>query len=134
MRSFGRESSLKQWARFALKCGLFLTDAKLWSALNDQLSDRVDDVGDSVRRTYARAADRFQDASDALHGHGHWAVPTASFLGGLGLGIGLGVLFAPAPGDEIRAAIRDRATEVRDRVADMSGGANRFRSTGTEGD
>ena len=133
MASFGRRTTAKQWARLALKAALFLTDAKLWSALNEQLQDRAEDVGDRVKRTYEDTADRLQDAGDALRGRTNWVVPVTSFLGGVGVGIGLGVLFAPVSGEEARAAIRDRATDVRNRVGDMAGGS-RFRSTGTEGD
>lgn len=134
MRSFGRPRTTKQWARFAMKWALFLTDAKLWSALNEQLRDRADDVSDVMRRGYENTSDRLQDAGDALRGRTNWVAPTVSFLGGVGLGIGVGMLFAPVSGEDARAAIRERAADMRNRVGEMTSNTGRFRSTGTEGD
>lgn len=40
-----------------------------------------------------------------------------NFLLGVGIGFGLGMLFAPAAGEETRKALRDRATEIGDKAA-----------------
>lgn len=136
MRIPGRRSGAAKWARFALKTGLLLTDAKLWSSINEQLRDHLDDAGDSVRRGYETTTDRLEDARDALRGENHWASHTMSFLGGMGLGVGLGLLFAPYSGEETRTAIRDRAADVKNMVGDVT--SARFGSgapaTGTHGD
>jgi hypothetical protein len=141
----------------AMKCGLLLTDPKLWANVEEQLSEhaddlgtlmkrrykdaagRVDDVGDAVRKTYEDAADRLKSVGDALRGRSHWAASTAAFIGGIGVGVGLGLLFAPVPGDEARAALRERAVDVSGRLGAVAN--SRFRSqsahspsTGTEGD
>jgi hypothetical protein len=138
MATFGRRSSAKQWARLAMKAGLFLTDAKLWSAINDQLKERADDVSDVVQRTYGETSNRLDSARAALRGETHWVAPIMTFLGGVGIGIGVGMLLAPVSGEEARNAIRDRATDVKNRVGDFATGASRFRpasaSTGTQGD
>jgi len=134
MRSIGRQSAAKQWARFAMKCALFLTDAKLWSALNDQLRDRAEDMGDVVRRRYEDTSDRLHDASDAFRGRTNWVSPTLSFIGGVGVGIGVGMLLAPVSGEEARAAIRDTAYDMKNKVNDMTGSGSRLRPTGTDGD
>ena len=135
MATFKRNSA-KQWARLAMKAGLFLTDAKLWSAISEQLRERADDVSDSVRRSYSETTDRIDNASMALRGQSHWFASTLTFLGGVGIGIGVGMLLAPMSGEEARATIRDRAQDMKDRVGDFTSGASRFRSqsTGTEGD
>jgi gas vesicle protein len=147
--AFRRESAAKHWARLALKTGLLLTDAKLWQAVNDQIRDHAEDIGDDVKRKYEDATDRLQNASDALRGTSNdWVAPLASFVGGIGIGIGLGILFAPNSGEETRAALRDRAADVtsgvKNKVGDFVSGSSRFRSrgvstenrpsTGTEGD
>jgi YtxH-like protein len=135
MGTFGRRSNAKQWARLAMKFGLALTDAKLWSALNDQVRDRAEDWGDHVRDKYNVASDRLDDARGALRGETDWATPIASFLGGIGVGVAVGMLFAPVSGEEARAAIRDRArdvsSKVNDKVNEMTGSSSRFQSTGT---
>jgi len=135
MATFKR-SSAKQWARLAMKAGLFLTDAKLWSAINEQLKERAEDVSDAVRSSYSETSDRVNNAGMALRGESHWFASTLTFLGGVGIGIGVGMLLAPMSGEEVRASIRDKAEDMKNRVGDYTSGASRFRSasTGTEGD
>ena len=138
MRGIGRESKAKQWARFALKCGLLLTDAKMWDAVNEQLRERSGDVKDVVKQEYEDTADRLHDAHKALRGGSDWLTSAASFLGGVGIGVGLGILFAPVSGEEARAALRDKAADVKNKVSDFTSGATRYGSprtaTGTDGD
>ena len=135
MPLLGRQSTLKNWARVALKCGLLLTDGKLWASINDQVGEHFDDAQDVVKKRYEDTSQRLQDARDALRGRNHWVAPAASFVGGVGLGLGLGILLAPARGEETRSMIRDKATDIKNRVSDMTAGGTSFRSsTGTEGD
>ena len=129
----------QDWARLAMKCGLLLTDAKLWSSLNDQFRDRMDDVNDSVSHTYADATTRLQNATDALRRRGSSRL--AYFCLGMGVGTGVALLFAPASGQETRDVIRDRAGNVKKKVSDAAATATtRFRqstgaqATGTQGD
>lgn len=139
MASFRRRSP-KQWARIAMKIGLFITDAKLWSAINHQLRERADDISDSVRGTFKETSSRWNDAHDGLYGHSHWVGHTVGFLSGLGVGVGLGMLLAPVSGEEARSVLRGKATDVRNKVTDFakgSSGTTQFRSTqstGTVGD
>jgi hypothetical protein len=132
MASFGRRRDAKQWARFAMKIGLFLTDAKLWSAINKQLRERTEDIRDSMRDRYEESTDRLDDARAALLGESHWFGSTLCFLGGVGIGVGLGMLLAPVSGEEARSVIRDRAANVKSKVADFakgSSGTSQFRSS-----
>lgn len=120
MRSYDKQGKMKQWARLALKCGLLLTDAKLWSQINDHLGERVDDVRGTVQDKYEEASDRLQAARNAMMGRSNnWIGPTASFVGGIGLGVGLGLLFAPASGEETRANLRHKATDLKDKVGNL---------------
>jgi gas vesicle protein len=114
MRTFSRRQNPKQWARLALKLGVLLTDPKVWSDVNDHLSDRIDDANDairdarhSVRQKYDEAADRLHDARRALRGDSNWAGSLASFVGGVALGVGVGMLLAPVSGEEARATLYD---------------------------
>jgi gas vesicle protein len=135
---FGRGARAKQWARFAMKIGLFLTDSKLWSAVNEQMKERASDLRDSMRASYKETSSRLEDAQDALHGRAHWLGHTTSFLGGIGIGIGLGMLLAPVSGEEARSAIRGKAADVKSKVSDFATGSTSYRSsstpTGTMGD
>jgi hypothetical protein len=131
MASFGRRRDAKQWARFAMKLGLFLSDAKLWSAINKQLRERTADITDSMRDRYEEAADRLDNAP-ALLGESHRLGSTLCFLGGVGIGVGLGMLLAPVSGEQARSVIRDRAANVKSKVADFakgSSGTSQFRSS-----
>lgn len=142
MRAFRRQGTATKWARLALKCGLLLTDAKMWASIREQLQDGADDLGDQVRRKYDDAADRLAKARDALEGRRHWMAPTVNFLGAVGIGMGLGILFAPASGEEARAAVRHKVVAIKNvaiknKVGDMAAGVARVRAhepTGTERD
>jgi hypothetical protein len=135
-----KRRNAKQWARFAMKIGLFVTDAKLWSAISDQLRERAEDIGESVRGGYKETSSRLDNAQAAMHGRTHWFGSTLGFLGGIGIGVGLGMLLAPVSGEEARSVIRGKATDVKNKVTDFaagSAGSTQFRSTqptGTTGD
>jgi hypothetical protein len=132
--------SAKQWARFAMKIGLFVTDAKLWSAVNEQLRERAEDISESMRGTYKETSSRLDNAQAALRGRTHWFGSTLGFLGGIGIGVGLGMLLAPVSGEEARSVIRGKASDVKNKVTDFASGTSgstQFRSTqptGTTGD
>jgi len=121
-----------------MKFGLLLTDAKMWDAVNEQLKERSDDVRGAMKEKYEDTTDRLREARNALQGRSDWVASTASFLGGVGIGVGLGILFAPVSGEEARAALRDKATDVKNKVSDFTSGATRYSSTtaatGTNGD
>jgi gas vesicle protein len=129
-----RENNAKKWARFALKAGLLLTDAKLWESVGEKLRDRASDVSDEARQRYEDTSDRLSDARDALSGRRDWVTPTVNFLGGVGIGVALGMLFAPVSGEEARSALRHKVVDIKDRVSDMASGASAYRPspTGTD--
>jgi len=139
MSESNRQDAIQKWARFALRCGLLLTDVKLWDSLRGELRDRVDDVSNEVRRRYADTSDRLDRAHDAFHGRRGWA-PAASFLGGVGVGVGIGLLLAPADGQQTRTVFRDKVVGLKNRVAERTTENAPFReatrpsSTGTDGD
>jgi gas vesicle protein len=128
MASFRQQNTAAKWARFALKCGLLLTDAKFWTSVNNQLRDRADDLGNEVKRRYDGAVDRAQDVQQAVRGRNHWLAPAMSFFGGVGLGVGLGVMLAPVSGAETRSALRSKVVNLKDRMGDMAS------ATGTRGE
>jgi gas vesicle protein len=133
MSALNRQGAIQKWARFALKCGLALTDAKLWETIGGQLRDRVDDVTDEVRQRYEDTSGRVVRARDAYQGRGNWVTPAASFVGGVGLGVGLALLLAPASGEETRSAIRDKVVDLKSRVRDMGSDLkSRVRDVGSD--
>jgi hypothetical protein len=141
MRNSGRMNTAKDWVRLAAKLGVLFTEPKVRSAIADRLKDRVDDVTDTVTSKYEDAVDRLESAAAALHGRSHWPSRVTGFLVGVGVGAGLGILLAPAPGSETRQAVRDKATDVKNKVVESAASATgkirrsvtNMPSTGTQG-
>lgn len=141
MRSFERQYTAKEWARLAMKFGLIATDAKVWSAVNKQLRQGANDVNDVIRRKFDETSDRLNSARVEIRTHSDWLARVTSLLAGIGIGMGVGMLLAPTGGDEMRAALRDKVTDVKNNVGDIAARTTRaarsstdFRSTGTIGD
>jgi len=115
-----RNGSARKWARAALKCGLLLTDTKLWTSIGEQLQERAADVSDQVHRRYEDTTSRLHEAHAALRGRSHWLTHTASLIGGIGIGVGLGMLFAPGSGEETRSVLHKRVVDIGNRVGDIA--------------
>lgn len=127
MTAFRRRPNKKNWARFALKLGLLATDASVLGALGRMLTER-NDAHETLRPRERLITD--------LHSHRGWS-HTSTLLLGFGIGVGVGMLFAPVSGEQARNAIREKATNVRERVTEVALWAGRNeppagrRSTGT---
>jgi hypothetical protein len=108
MTNMLRNRRTKDWARLAMRAGLLLTDAKLWSAIQNQMRDRADEMSDAINEKYRDASERFSNASDALRGQSQWP-SWGTFLIGVGIGTGIGYLVAPASFGRARTTFKDRA-------------------------
>jgi hypothetical protein len=138
MRGFGTRHKAKDWARLAMTFGLLVTDAKLWSAMNDQIHQQAADISDDMRRNHGP---NIEQLSFAQRRQGSdWLGRITSLFAGVGIGIGVGMLIAPSSGEEARATLRAKVSDVKNSVGDMaartsrSRAANEVRSTGTVGD
>ncbi len=99
----------------ALGAGLYALDslrhrlANNVGDLNDRAREHYGDFRDKMSDAYETASDRVGRASDVLRGEDHSGLgTTASLLIGAGIGFGLGMLFAPASGEETRSNIADK--------------------------
>ena len=114
-----------QWIRIALKCGLLVTDRRLWDAVGHLLREE-----DGRRRrsssAYENAPAHEELVSEARHRHSHAPI----LLGGIGIGVGVGILLAPTSGEKARSVIRKQAVAVKDTVADLAGWASQFGRAG----
>lgn len=108
MSNMLRNKRTKDWARLAMRAGLLLTDAKLWSAVQNQMRDRAEDITDAINEQYEDATSRLSNASDALQGRSQWP-RWGSFLLGVGIGTGVGILVAPRSIEKVREAFNQRA-------------------------
>lgn len=151
MRNSEMQNTVKDWVRLAAKLSLLFTEPKIRKAVGDQVksrvsnisdavSDKYGDVSDTVASKYEDAVDRLEAAADALQGKSHWPSHVTGFLLGVAVGAGVGILLAPASGEETRESFREKAVDVKNRVFDSaSSAANRMResvtsmpSTGTQ--
>jgi hypothetical protein len=108
MSNMLRNKRTKDWARLAMRAGLLLTDAQLWSAVQNQMRDRADEMNSAINEKYADASDRLSNASDALRGRSQWP-SWGSFLLGVGIGTGIGILVVPTSIEKVRNAWSERA-------------------------
>lgn len=141
MRAFRRRQTAKEWIRLGLKFGLLATDGRVWAAMNDRLREQADDVRAVIRRKYEESADQLASTRAASRPTRDWLARATNLLAGAGIGVGLGILLAPASGQETRAALRDKAAGVNSSLRDIAARATGVRSramgspsTGTRGD
>jgi hypothetical protein len=106
----------------------------LLGSLRDRLPENMDDIKGKVRDTYSTASDRVSRATAALRGDEESQIigKAVALVVGVGVGIGIGVLFAPARGEETRANIADKASDLGVRVQEYSG-KKPASATGTDG-
>jgi hypothetical protein len=109
----------KNWARFAMKCGLLATDASVWAAVRHFLSERSDDVQDAFRRT--------DNLAVSVRNQHRWS-HASTLITGIGIGVGIGILLAPVSGQRARGAIRDKAVDIKKKVTDVKEWAGRLGS------
>ena len=110
--------------RSLLKAGLCLLEESDRATAN--IRDRAEDVRDSAK-------DRIEDLTSrtrrALRSQQTpWLRDALGFAAGVGLGIGVGMLFAPANGQETRNSIADTFQDVGNRVRERFSEAERAAS------
>jgi hypothetical protein len=97
-----------------LGSGVYLLDS-----LRDRLSEGFDDISDRARDTYGEASRRASRATEVIRGEDHRGINTlAALLIRAGVGDGVGMLLAPASGEETRGTISNKVQEFGDRMRD----------------
>lgn len=114
---------MNKLVRSALKTALYMMELsdQASSDIRDRVSDQVDDVRDRAQRTYGVVSERVGNAARALRGENNGMARNAVlFASGVGAGLALGVIFAPASGQDTRNAIaqhfEDASAKMRDRI------------------
>jgi gas vesicle protein len=83
----------------------------------DRAVEQIDDLRDAAQRKYETAANRLARASRAIRGGDNNLLRSALFFAaGTGVGIGMGLILAPASGEETRGEIAGRVREIGDKV------------------
>jgi len=101
-----------------LGTGLYFLDP-----VRDRLADQIDSLSDRAKGAYGTASGRFRKASRAIIGEDRRGLgSTAALLVGVGVGVALGILFAPASGEQVRRSIAKSFQEFGGRVRGESHG------------
>jgi hypothetical protein len=101
--------------------------------VRDRAVDQMEDLRDAAQQKYQTAANRVARASRAIRGEDSNVLRGALyFAAGAGVGLGVGLILAPASGEETRSVIAGRVHEMGDKVRKQfsSEGAS---GTGTNG-
>ena len=97
--------NLNKLLKTALTTGLYFLEKsdKATAPIREQAGTQVDDVTDRTRQAILEPED-------------HAMCNAVSLAAGFGLGIALGMLFAPASGEDIRRSIMEKAQGAQARV------------------
>ena len=126
--------NMKKFLKVALGTSLFILDQsdRARKSVRERVGDQVDDLRDVAQDTFQAAADRVARASKALRKnddhHAIWTV--LRFAAGIGIGVVVGLLVAPANGEETRTKLAEKAQELGANVRQHFASAD-LRATGT---
>jgi hypothetical protein len=113
--------NIRKFVRVALKTGLYLLEQsdKATVAMRERVQDQIEDLTDRTREALGMQED-------------HTVRNVVSLAAGVGLGIGLGMLFAPASGQEMRSSIAGKVQDAGARFRERFSSEERA-ATGTTG-
>jgi uncharacterized protein YjbJ (UPF0337 family) len=118
-----RQRKENPWMNVLMGAGLYLLDTARdrWADQAAEVRSRAregyDNLRDKAKDTYETASDRVSRASDALRGEDHSGIKTAAaLLVGVAVGVGIGLLFAPASGEEVRENLAGKVQDFGGRV------------------
>ena len=111
-----------------LSTGLYLLDN-----LRERPPDNVENIKGRARETYDTASERLGRATDALRGKEDSQIlgKVGALLIGAAIGAGVGLLIAPASGEETRADIANKISDFGKKVPDR---VKPQTATGTHGE
>ena len=85
--------------------------------VRDRAADHAESVSDTAKDVYDTARGRARKISRAFTGEEPSGFGSAAaLLAGVGVGVALGILFAPASGEQIRRNIAEKAQEFGGRI------------------
>jgi len=102
-----------------LGVGLYLLERSddATKSARDRAAARMDDLRDAAQEKYETATERVRRASRAIRGEDNEVLRnTLFFAAGIGVGLGVGLILAPASGDETRSVIAGKVHDMGGRV------------------
>ncbi len=127
--------SMNDFLKLMLGTGLYLLEQSDQSTrkIRERAAGNLSDLRDLAQDKYETATDRVSKASRAIRGDDNRIVGNAlSLAAGVGIGLALGVIFAPASGEQTRSAIADKVHVFGDKVRQQFSSED-LDSTGTNG-
>ena len=110
---------MNKFLKLLLGTSLYLLEQSDGSTkkIRDRAADRFSDLRDVAQEKFETASDRVARATRAIRGEdSHVLNNTLRFLAGVGIGLGVGLILAPASGEETRSVIAGRVHEMSDKV------------------
>ncbi len=97
--------NLRKFVRVALKTGLYLLEQsdKATAGVRNRVKEEIEDLADRTREVVGASGD-------------HTLRNAISLAAGVGLGVAVGILCAPASGQETRSAISEKVQDAGARV------------------
>ena len=93
------------------------TGLDLLNLVRDRAADHAESVTEAAKEAYEEASGRVRRASRAIAGEDHSGIGSvAALLLGVGVGVAVGILFAPAPGEQVRRNVADKLQEFGGRI------------------
>jgi gas vesicle protein len=125
-------SKVSRLMRLLFSAGMVLTAPEGRDEVRDAASDQFDEVKERAAKGYDEVRHRIRRASRAIQGDEGGGMSNAvGLLAGVAVGVAVGMLFAPASGEETRALIMDKVQDVQERAQSVISREMR-RATGTE--
>jgi len=101
---------MNNFLKLLLGTGIYLLEQSDESTkrVRSRAADNLSDLRDFAQEKYETAADRVSRASRAIRGDDGRLGNALSLVAGIGIGVAVGMIFAPASGEETRSAIADK--------------------------
>jgi gas vesicle protein len=112
-------NSMNKFLKLLLGTSLYLLEQSDSATKNvrDRAVDHISELRDVAQEKLETASNRVARASRAIRGEDNYVLSnTLRFLAGVGVGLGVGLILAPASGEETRNVIAGRVHEMSDKV------------------
>jgi gas vesicle protein len=126
-------NSMNKFLKLLLGTGLYLLEQSdgATKGVRDRAADHLSDLRDVAQEKFETASNRVAKATKAIRGEDNYVLSnTLRFVAGVGVGLAVGLILAPASGEETRSVIAGRVHEMSDKVRRQFSSEER---TGTRG-
>jgi hypothetical protein len=102
--------------------------------IRNRAASNIDDLRDFAQEKYETASDRVARASKVIRGEDSQVFGNVlSLTAGVAIGVAIGLVFAPASGEQTRSVIADKVQVFGDKVKKKFSSEDDFPATGTIG-